>query len=190
MTISFVDRVYQGDEARRAAYEASRIFITVVKRADTPLQGLVVLPKRWVVERTLGWINRARGLSKDFEAAIESSLAWLQLALAFLPHAQHRHVSFPHLLNCGSAQSFDATIVAERHALATILSSECERARQACTGEARIVVDRIPSLGCGWRAAQNEGKSRNDGRWRTVGAPRDAVNLMRRKASALDVSIV
>ena len=43
-----------------------------------------MLPKRWVVERTLGWINRARRLSKDFEATIKSALAWLQLALAFL----------------------------------------------------------------------------------------------------------
>jgi len=37
-----------------------------------------------VVERTLGWINRARRLSKDYEATIESALAWLQTALAFL----------------------------------------------------------------------------------------------------------
>jgi transposase len=68
----------------RAAFEASRISITVIKRTDKHVTGFVVLPKRWVVERTLGWINRARRLSKDFEATIQSSLAWLQLALAFL----------------------------------------------------------------------------------------------------------
>ena len=84
VTMSFVDSGYQGDEAQRAAYEASRISITVVKRTDKQVKGFIVLPKRWVVERTLGWINRARRLSKDFEATIESSLAWLQLALAFL----------------------------------------------------------------------------------------------------------
>ena len=39
---------------------------------------------RWVVERTFGWLNRARRLSKDFEATIESALAWLMAALAFL----------------------------------------------------------------------------------------------------------
>jgi transposase len=82
--MSFVDGGYQGDEAQRAAFEASRISITVVKRTDTQIKGFVVLPKRWVVERTLGWINRARRLAKDFEATIESSLAWLLLALAFL----------------------------------------------------------------------------------------------------------
>ena len=84
VTMSFVDSGYQGDEAQRAAYEASQISVTVVKRTDTTVKGFIVLPKRWVVERTLGWINRARRLSKDFEATIESSLAWLQLALAFL----------------------------------------------------------------------------------------------------------
>jgi len=82
--MSFVDGGYQGDEAQRAAFEASRITVTVVKRTDKEVKGFVVLPKRWVVERTLGWINRARRLSKDFEATIESALAWLQTALAFL----------------------------------------------------------------------------------------------------------
>jgi transposase len=82
--MSFVDGGYQGDEAQRAAFEASRIAITVVKRTDKEVKGFIVLPKRWVVERTFGWINRARRLSKDFEATIESALTWLQMALAFL----------------------------------------------------------------------------------------------------------
>ena len=82
--MSFVDGGYQGDEAQRAAFEASHIAITVVKRTDKEVKGFVVPPKRWVVERTLGWINRARRLSKDFEATMESALAWLQIALAFI----------------------------------------------------------------------------------------------------------
>jgi transposase len=71
VTMSFVAAGYQGDEAQRAACEASRISITVVKRTDKQVRGFIVLPKRWVVERTLGWINRARRLAKDFEATIE-----------------------------------------------------------------------------------------------------------------------
>jgi len=82
--ICFADSGYAGIEAQRAAFEASRIAITIVKRTDKEIRGFVVLPKRWVVERTLGWINRARRLAKDFEATIESSLAWLLIALAFL----------------------------------------------------------------------------------------------------------
>lgn len=92
VTMSFVDGGYQGDEAQRAAFEASRISITVVKRTDKQGTGFIVLPKRWVVERTLGWINRARRLSKDFEATIESSLAWLQLASAYLARARAQNI--------------------------------------------------------------------------------------------------
>jgi len=84
VTLCFVDGGYKGDEAQRAAFEVSRISITVVERSDKRVAGFIVLPKRWVVERTLGWINRARRLAKDFEATVESSLAWLQIALAFL----------------------------------------------------------------------------------------------------------
>jgi hypothetical protein len=43
--------------------------------------GNIVQP---IVERTLGWLNRARRLAKDFEALIESSLAWLMLAITVL----------------------------------------------------------------------------------------------------------
>jgi hypothetical protein len=46
VTMCFVDRGYAGDEAQRAAYEASRIAITVVKRTDKQIKGFVVLPKR------------------------------------------------------------------------------------------------------------------------------------------------
>jgi len=53
--------------------------------AETAPDGLNAYPALGGrVERTLGWINRARRLSKDFEATINSALAWLQLALAFL----------------------------------------------------------------------------------------------------------
>ncbi len=56
----------------------------MVKRSDRTVKGFVVLPKRWIVERTLGWLNRARRLAKDFEATIESSKAWVMLAIGFL----------------------------------------------------------------------------------------------------------
>ena len=82
--LAFVDGGYSGDKTQRAAFEASRIKVSVVKRSDRTVKGFVVLPKRWIVERTLGWLNRARRLAKDFEAMIESSRAWVMLALGFL----------------------------------------------------------------------------------------------------------
>jgi hypothetical protein len=69
-----------GDEAQRAAFEASRIEVVVVKRTDKKIKGFVVLPKRWIAERTLGWINHFRRLAKGFEGTIESALAWMQIA--------------------------------------------------------------------------------------------------------------
>ena len=43
-------------------------------------QGFVVLPWRWIVERTFGWLGRYRRHSKDYEAKPESSLAWIHIA--------------------------------------------------------------------------------------------------------------
>ena len=53
--------------------------IEIVKRSDAA-RGFVVLPRRWVVERTLAWLNRNRRLGKDFEASIESASTWLYIA--------------------------------------------------------------------------------------------------------------
>jgi transposase len=47
-------------------------------------KGFIVLPKCWIVERTLGWANRARRIAKDFETLITSSQAWFMLAMSFL----------------------------------------------------------------------------------------------------------
>jgi transposase len=82
--LAFVDGGYAGDETARAAYAVSRIRLTVVKRTDREIKGFIVVQKRWIVERTFGWVNRARRLAKDFEALISSSQAWFMLSLAFL----------------------------------------------------------------------------------------------------------
>ena len=47
-------------------------------------QGFVVLPRRWVVERTFAWLMKFRRLSKDFEERQESSEAWIRLAMIHL----------------------------------------------------------------------------------------------------------
>ena len=72
VTMSFVDfRLQRRRGTARRLREASRISVTVVKRNDKQIKGFIVLPKRWVVERTFGWINRARRLAKDFEATMK-----------------------------------------------------------------------------------------------------------------------
>lgn len=54
--------------------------LEIVKRRDD-VQGFVVLPRRWVVERTFGWLGRCRRLSKDYEEKTESSEAMIHLAM-------------------------------------------------------------------------------------------------------------
>lgn len=51
----------------------------IVKRSDQA-KGFVVLPKRWIVERTIAWLNRCRRLAKDFENLNRNALAFLRLA--------------------------------------------------------------------------------------------------------------
>ena len=57
--------------------------IQVVKHAKN-LHSFQVLPRRWVVERTLGWLGRNRRLSKDYEELTESSEAWVHIAMIHL----------------------------------------------------------------------------------------------------------
>jgi len=60
------------------------IRLTVIKRTDCIIKGSIVLPKRWIAERTLGSLNRARRLAKDYKAMIKLSCALMLVALAFL----------------------------------------------------------------------------------------------------------
>ena len=53
--------------------------IEIVRRRDN-VKGFVVEPQRWLVERTIGWLNRCRRLAKDWENRIHNALACLHLA--------------------------------------------------------------------------------------------------------------
>jgi len=75
----FADGAYAGEKLETALLDEGDWTLEIIKRSDTA-KGFELLPRRWVVERTFAWLNRNRRLSKDFEATIESSLAWLQLA--------------------------------------------------------------------------------------------------------------
>ncbi len=54
--------------------------LEIVKRSDDA-RGFVVLPKRWIVERTFAWLGKCRRLSKDYEHLIASSEAMIRLAM-------------------------------------------------------------------------------------------------------------
>ena len=59
-------------------------WVGVVVRKLVGQVGFVVRPKRWIVERTFGWLNRSRRLSKDYERTIESSEAFVKIAMIHL----------------------------------------------------------------------------------------------------------
>ena len=54
--------------------------LTTILR-PTGVKGYVHLPKRWIVERTFGWLNRYRRLAKDYERTIASSEAFVKIAM-------------------------------------------------------------------------------------------------------------
>ena len=75
----FADGGYAGEKLRQALARMGRWTVDIVRRSDAA-QGFEPLPQRWIVERTIAWLNRNRRLAKDFEATIESAQAWLFIA--------------------------------------------------------------------------------------------------------------
>ena len=65
------------------AMEFGNWLVQIVKRSDD-VQGFEVLPRRWVVERTLSWLGMYRRLSKDYESLTASSEAMILLAMTNL----------------------------------------------------------------------------------------------------------
>ncbi len=68
--LAFVARGYTGEEAADAAKEEG-IDLQVIKRPEAK-KGFVLLPRRWVVERSFGWVNRFRRLAWDYERLPET----------------------------------------------------------------------------------------------------------------------
>jgi transposase len=75
----FADRVYRGEQLLNAVADCGPWTIEIVQRPPG-IKGFQLLPRRWVVERSLAWLGRSRRLAKDFEATIASATAWVLLA--------------------------------------------------------------------------------------------------------------
>jgi transposase len=76
----FADSAYAGPIFRDGAANAMRgLVVEIVKRPDHA-KGFVVEPKRWIVERSIAWLNRCRRLAKDWENRNHNALAFLHLA--------------------------------------------------------------------------------------------------------------
>ncbi len=75
----YADAGYQGTKFQDGLREVcSTVNVEIVRRCD--LHKFVVLPKRWIVGRTIAWLNRCRRLAKDWECLNRSALAFLRWA--------------------------------------------------------------------------------------------------------------
>jgi transposase len=76
----FADAAYGGPIFHGALIKIMpQLKVEIVRRCDQA-KGFVVLPKRWIVERTIAWLNRCRRLAKDWENKTRNALAFLHLA--------------------------------------------------------------------------------------------------------------
>jgi transposase len=76
----YADGGYQGPVFQNAMKDImAQVNVEIVKRSDK-IAGFAVLPKRWVVERTLAWLNRCRRLAKDWECLNRKARVYLLLA--------------------------------------------------------------------------------------------------------------
>ena len=78
--VVFADQGYQGSKAATAVAETGQWTLEIVRR-DPGTKGFAVLPKRWIVERTLSWIRRNRRIARDLEHLARSAEAFIKLAM-------------------------------------------------------------------------------------------------------------
>ena len=71
---------YQGPATAAAVRAEAGLELEIVKRSDKA-KGFVLLPKRWIVERTFGWLGRCRRLAKDFENLTAAHAGFIILAM-------------------------------------------------------------------------------------------------------------
>lgn len=80
----FIERVigdagYQGPKMLAAIESTGPWALGIVRRCDK--RNFVVLPKRWIVERTLAWISHHRRLARDYERHVRLAAAFVRLAM-------------------------------------------------------------------------------------------------------------
>jgi transposase len=79
----YADGGYAGPQFQAGLSRVMRqVHVEIVKRSDAAnaAKGFAVLPKRWIVERTIAWLNRCRRLAKDWECLNRRALAFVHLA--------------------------------------------------------------------------------------------------------------
>ena len=77
----WVDGGFSGEDFAKHVWKLRKAMdVEVVKRSD-PAKGFEVLPRRWLVERTFGWLMQCRRLVRDYERTIQSATRWIHAAM-------------------------------------------------------------------------------------------------------------
>lgn len=77
----WVDGADSGEDFSQYVKELRpKLDVEEVKRSDTA-QGFEVVPRRWVVERTFGWLRQCRRLTRDYERTVQSVIGWIHTAM-------------------------------------------------------------------------------------------------------------
>jgi putative transposase len=80
LTKLFGDSAYAGPIFANGLATVLPNLVTEIVRRSDQVKGFTVLPKRWIVERTIAWLGRCRRLAKDWENLNHNALAFLRLA--------------------------------------------------------------------------------------------------------------
>ena len=78
--VVFADQGYQGPKASKAVSKNGNWTLEIVRR-EPDTKGFAVLPKRWIVERTLSWIRRNRRIARDLEHLARTAEAFIKIAM-------------------------------------------------------------------------------------------------------------
>ena len=79
LELVWADGAYNASQVKRAVAAQPSLRVEIVKRPDDS-SGFIVLPRRWVVERTFSWFGRNRRLAKDYENLADTLAAFIALA--------------------------------------------------------------------------------------------------------------
>lgn len=79
LELVWADGSYNAHQVQDAVAKQPPLRVQIVKRSDD-MKGFVVLPRRWVVERTFSWFGRNRRLNKDYENLADTLAAFIALA--------------------------------------------------------------------------------------------------------------
>ena len=91
LRVIWADQAYRGDLVAwvRTLRPWRKVHLEIVKRPEGST-GFLLLPKRWIVERTFAWLARYRRLSKDYEYLVKTSEAIIRVAMI---HLMVRHLA-------------------------------------------------------------------------------------------------